>query len=175
MQEDTGDDEFRRAMRGVTRHTPVERENRSRKLPRPTARQREADEADVLREMMEGPDPDYFETGETLSYRAEGVQERVLRQLRRGGYRREAELDLHGLNREAARRAVGEFLAQCQQNDVRCVRIIHGKGKGSPNSGPVLKRELDSWLRRVRAVRAFCSARPADGGSGALYALLRRI
>lgn len=174
MQEDEGDDEFRRAMRDVRRHVPGDREGRARAVPSPAARQREADEAAVIQELLSGPDPDYFETGETLSYRAPGVQERVLRQLRRGGYRREAELDLHGLNRDRARQAVSEFLALCLQKDFRCARIIHGKGKGSPNSGPVLKRELDGWLRKVKVVVAFCSARPADGGSGALYVLLRR-
>ena len=173
MQDEQDDKEFERAMRDVTPHVPADRVRLSRARPAPVARQRLADEAAVLQEMMEGPDADSFETGETLSYRAPGVQERVLRQLRRGHFRRDAELDLHGLNRTRARAAVGEFLALCQQNDFRCVRIIHGKGKGSPNSGPVLKRELDGWLRRVRAVVAFCSARPADGGSGAIYVLLR--
>lgn len=174
MQDDEADDEFRRAMRGVRRHVPGDRAHRNVKAPTPRPRQTEADEAAVIHEMMSGPDPECFETGETLSYRAPGVQERVLRQLRRGGYRREAELDLHGLNRDRAREAVSEFLALCRQRDYRCVRIIHGKGKGSPNSGPVLKRVLDGWLRKVRNVVAFCSARPADGGSGALYVLLRR-
>ncbi len=172
-----GDDDieqFRKAMLGVKPHAPVERVARNRPRPPPRARQSEADEAAVLSELLSGPDPEIMESGETLSYRADGVQDRILRQLRRGAYRREAELDLHGLNREKARREVAEFLLNCEKMDLRCVRIIHGKGKGSPNSGPVLKQLLDGWLRKVKNVIAFCSAQPRDGGTGAIYVLLRR-
>ncbi len=70
---------------------------------------------------------------------------------------------------------VNQFLADCQDRGVRCVRIIHGKGNGSPNTGPVIKALLDGWLRRRRDVIAFCSARPADGGTGAVYVLLRAV
>jgi DNA-nicking Smr family endonuclease len=103
------------------------------------------------------------------------LQDTVWRRLRRGAYRIGAELDLHGLNRERARLAVQEFLADCQERNLRCVRIIHGKGLGSPNTGPVIKSLLDSWLRRRRDVLAFCSARPQDGGTGAVYVLLRSM
>jgi DNA-nicking Smr family endonuclease len=166
--------DFRAAMNGVRRHAPTERVATRPTPPTPTPRHSTADERAVLLEMLAGPDPDEFETGETLSYRAPGVQERVLRQLRRGGYRIEAELDLHGLNRDRARVEVAAFLAQCRDLDRRCVRIIHGKGNGSPNTGPVLKQRLDGWLRKVRDVTAFCTARPGDGGSGAIYVLLRQ-
>jgi DNA-nicking Smr family endonuclease len=165
---------FRAAMLGVKTKAPSERIAPPRAAQAPAPKQSLADEAAVLAELLAGPDPDYFESGETLSYQAPGVQDRVLRQLRRGGYRLDAELDLHGLNRDKARAAVAAFLAECRDQDRRCVRIIHGKGNGSPNSGPVLKRQLDGWLRKLRDVLAFCSARPQDGGSGALYVLLRR-
>ena len=161
-------------MNGVRRHAPSSRVPRTKTPPPAEARHSTADERAVLLEMLSGPDPDEFETGETLSYRAPGVQERVLRQLRRGGYRVEAELDLHGLNRDRARAAVAVFIAECRDLDRRCVRIIHGKGNGSPNTGPVLKQRLDGWLRKVRDVMAFCTARPGDGGSGAVYVLLRQ-
>lgn len=167
-------DAFRDAMRDVRVQGPSERVARAAPTPAATPRQSRADEAAVLAELLEGPHPEHFETGDTLSYRAQGVQERVLRQLRRGGFRMDGELDLHGLNRDKARAAVATFLAESRERDRRCVRIIHGKGHGSPNSGPVLKRELDGWLRKVREVVAFCSARPEDGGSGAIYVLLRR-
>lgn len=173
---DSADDDLRdfsAAMSGVRRHAPSDRVPVGRNPPSPAPRHSTADERAVLLELLSGPDPDEFETGETLSYRAHGVQERVLRQLRRGGFRVEAEIDLHGLNRDRAREAVAAFLAECRDHDRRCVRIIHGKGNGSPNSGPVLKQRLDGWLRKVRDVMAFCSARPRDGGSGALYVLLR--
>lgn len=167
------DNPFREAMHGVKRLRVPERVPRHGAPPAPIARHSSADEAAVLAELLSGPDPDVFESGDTLSYRAEGVQERVLRQLRRGGFRLEAELDLHGLNRDKARLAVSAFIAECRDRDRRCVRIIHGKGNGSPNSGPVIKRLLDGWLRKLRDVLAFCSARPEDGGTGAIYVLLR--
>ncbi|MGQ0698332.1 MAG: Smr/MutS family protein [Panacagrimonas sp.] len=176
MTTDAPDDDtsaFRTAMRGVQTLAPSQRVS-VKPLPSPMPRHSTADEAAVIAELLTGADPDHFETGETLSYKCEGVQDRVLRQLRRGGFRLEAELDLHGLNRDKARAAVSVFLAQCRDLDRRCVRIIHGKGNGSPNSGPVIKRALDGWLRKVRDVLAFCSARPEDGGSGAVYVLLRR-
>lgn len=167
------DSPFREAMRGVKRMRPAERVPRSLPPPLPTPRHSTADEAAVMAELLRGPDPDAFESGDSLSYQAPGVQDRVLRQLRRGGFRLEAELDLHGLNRDKARAAVAGFIAECRDRDLRCVRIIHGKGNGSPNSGPVIKRLLDGWLRKLRDVLAFCSARPEDGGTGAIYVLLR--
>lgn len=164
---------FRKAMQGVRRHRTGERIGRGPPRVEARARSREADDAAVMRELLLDPDPDVLEHGETLHYRAPGVHDGVLRRLRRGHYRLQRDLDLHGLNRHQARAAVADFLALCRRQDLRCVRIVHGKGNGSPNSGPVLKQLVDSWLRRRADVVAYCSARPADGGSGAVYVLLR--
>lgn len=164
---------FRSALQDVRRRPAAKRLSPLRTPLPPQARQAAADERAVLDELLLPLDPDDLECGETLSYRAPGIQDGVMRRLRRGQYRVEQVLDLHGLNRERARHAVGGFLAECQAQDWRCVRIIHGKGNGSPNTGPVLKAHVDSWLRRRRDVLAFCSARPVDGGSGAVYVLLR--
>lgn len=164
---------FAEAMRGVKRmapHTHVTLDGRKLST-RP--RQSELDEREVLKELLADPEPEAIESGDTLVYRAPGVQDGVLRKLRRGQYRIERELDLHGLNRDAARLVVVRFLAFCQDHGIRCVRIIHGKGLGSPNSGPVIKTQLDGWLRKRKDVLAFCSARPMDGGTGAVYVLLR--
>lgn len=165
---------FLTAMGDVRRHRSGTRLSVQRPAPPPIARSAEADARAVMAELLADPvDIDDLEYGETLSYRAEGVQEGVLRRLRRGHYRIDAQLDLHGYNRHQARLAVTDFLAECQSRMWRCVRIVHGKGNGSPNSGPVLKAHVDSWLRRRKDVVAFCSARPADGGTGAVYVLLR--
>lgn len=172
---DDDSQDFAAAMRDVRPQAPSQRVSLRPLAADPQPRHSRADEAAVLAELLTGPDPDYFESGDTLSYQAPGVQDYVLRQLRRGGFRLDGELDLHGLNRDKARAAVAAFLAECRNRDHRCIRIIHGKGHGSPNSGPVLKRELDGWLRKLRDVLAFCSARPQDGGSGAIYVLLRRV
>lgn len=163
---------FRDAVSGIKPLTP-QHHAPATQLPPPRPRQLEADNAAVLRELLAEPALETLESGDTLAYRANGVQDGVFRKLRRGQYRIEKELDLHGLNRDKAREVVTRFLAYCHDHDLRCVRIIHGKGNGSPNSGPVLKTALDSWLRRRQDVVAFCSARPADGGTGALYVLLR--
>lgn len=136
-------------------------------------RQQELDDAEVLKELLLDPEPDLLESGDTLSYKAPGVQDSVMRKLRRGHYRIERELDLHGLNRNDARLEVSRFLLACRDQGIRGARIIHGKGRGSPNSGPVIKSLLDGWLRKHRDVMAFTSARPADGGTGAIYVLLR--
>lgn len=166
-------DLFRLATLGVRVQPPSQRYSERTPPPAPEPRQRRADEQEVLRELLAEPDPDILESGDTLSYRAPGVQDGVMRRLRRGHYRLDAELDLHGLNRERARHAVAEFIHNCHARDRRCVRIIHGKGNGSPNSGPVLKALLGSWLARRKDVIAYCSARPVDGGTGAAYVLLR--
>lgn len=173
-QDEEGDVDFRQAMSGVRPKPATDRLEPERRRPAPRPLSSEADERAVLEElMMDAIHPEEIETGDTLSYRANGVQDSVWRRLRRGNYRIGAELDLHGLNREAARHAVAVFLAHCQDRDIRALRIIHGKGRGSPNSGPVIKALLDGWLRRRKDVLAFCSARPHDGGTGAVYVLLR--
>ena len=108
-----------------------------------------------------------------VSFRRPGVRTQVLRRLRRGLYPIEDELDLHGLTQTAARDSLAEFLAQNRNAGRRCVRIIHGKGYRSGARGPILKIAVDSWLRHHGDVMAFASARPIDGGTGAMYVLLR--
>ena len=148
-------------------------------VPRPQAlpaepRQREADEAEVLRQALsDGFDVDtLLETDEELSYRRTGIPNTVLNRLRRGHWSLQAQLDLHGLRRDEARLAVAEFLHLCQVRGQRCVRIVHGKGLRSGPRGPVLKKAVNLILRKNAAVVAFCSARPVDGGTGAMYVLL---
>lgn len=164
---------FAEAMHGVRRHAPTVHVTLDGRKLSTRPRQTELDEIAVMQELLSGPEPEELESGDTLVYRAAGVQDGVLRRLRRGHYRIEGELDLHGLNRNKAQLAVAQFLAHCRDRALRCVRIIHGKGLGSPNSGPVIKSLVSSWLRRRQEVLAFCSAKPADGGTGAVYVLLR--
>lgn len=161
-------------MQGVQARGQSARVRKTRKPPTPEPRARLADEKAVLDELLRDTIPDDYESGDTLSYRAPGVRENLLRQLRRRKFRIDDELDLHGLNQVRARQAVIAFMAHCRDQDFGCVRIIHGKGHGSPNSGPVIKQRLDGWLRKFRDVLAFCSARPEDGGTGAVYVLLRK-
>jgi DNA-nicking Smr family endonuclease len=108
-----------------------------------------------------------------LSYRRPGVRDQTLRHLRRGRYPVEDELDLHGLSQAAARDQLAEFIASSRNAGLRCVRVVHGKGYRSGARGPVLKIAVNTWLRRHADVLAFTSARAIDGGTGAVYVLLR--
>jgi len=174
--EDQADDDlalFRAAVGPVKRirHDRVEPDIAA---PSPTPRQSHQDEQRVREEMLYGSlDPSELDTGEELYYCREGIQRSVLRKLRRGQYRVHDALDLHGMNVDAARRALTEFLLQARRQHLSCVRIIHGKGKRSRHKGPVLKNKVNHWLRQRDDILAFCSARPVDGGTGALYVLLR--
>lgn len=114
-----------------------------------------------------------IETGEVLDFARPGVQRRLMHDLRRGYLEIGAELDLHGLTVRDARGNLDRFLAACQERGVRCARIIHGKGYGSKERQPVLKRKLNLWLRQREEVLAFTSAPRHDGGTGAAYVLLR--
>jgi len=109
---------------------------------------------------------------DALSFRRPGVGDSIVRRLRRGEYPVEGELDLHGLTVAQATHALRAFLTAALGRHVRCVRIIHGKGLRSGNRGPVLKQLVSGVLRRTSAVVAFVSAKPVDGGTGALYVLL---
>jgi DNA-nicking Smr family endonuclease len=108
-----------------------------------------------------------------LSFRRPGVRDQVMRRLRRGLIPVEDELDLHGLNQSAARDTLSEFLESSRSAAHRCVRIVHGKGYRSGSRGPILKIAVNAWLKRHPDVMAFTSARAIDGGTGAVYVLLR--
>jgi DNA-nicking Smr family endonuclease len=110
---------------------------------------------------------------QTLTFHRSGVRDQVLRRLRRGLVPVEGELDLHGLNQAAARVLLADFLDASKAQGVRCIRVIHGKGMRSGPRGAVLKSAVDHWLRRHYDVLAFTSAKAIDGGTGAVYVLLR--
>ncbi len=141
---------------------------------RPRARFSRRDERSALRESLEADAESMeFESGQSLSFARPSVGHRTLRKLARGNFSVQSEIDLHGLTVAEARTALADFIEDSVDRGHRCVRIIHGKGLGSGNRGPILKRKVDSWLRKWDAVLAFISARQADGGTGAIYVLLR--
>jgi DNA-nicking Smr family endonuclease len=153
-------------------HDRVEHEPRR---PQPVARSRMKDEAQVLQDMVSDEfHPADFETGEDLSYLKPGIQLSLLRKLRRGQFSVGGELDLHGMTVPVAKPRLMAFLSEMRRGGLTCVRVIHGKGLRSSNRGPVLKHKLNIWLRQRDDVLAFCSARPVDGGTGAVYVLLKR-
>ncbi|HXW09548.1 MAG TPA: Smr/MutS family protein [Steroidobacteraceae bacterium] len=166
---------FRRAVADVRPLTPRSRVPEPGARPGPRARFARAEREEVLRESLVTPlDPAALETGDHLAFKRPAVREEVLRKLKRGQFAVEAEIDLHGLGRHAAHEALREFLNDCVRRGLRCVRVIHGKGLRSGPGGPVLKHVVDHWLRRIENVVAFASARPVDGGTGAVYVLLRK-
>ena len=142
--------------------------------PSAIPRQRLADEAAV---MVEALSDDFdveslLETDDALSFRRRGIGPEVVRKLRRGVWAIQAQLDLHGLRRDEAREALGAFLREAGRSGCRCVRVVHGKGHGSPGREPVLKGKVKSWLVQKNEVIAFTQARAAQGGAGALVVLL---
>lgn len=142
--------------------------------PEPEPRQREADErAVLLQALSDDIDIDtLLDTDETLSFRREGISLEVVRKLRRGHWALQAQLDLHGLRRDAAREALSHFIHESARRGLRCVRVVHGKGHGSPGREPVLKGRVRRWLVQKNEVLAFVQARASDGGAGALIVLL---
>lgn len=116
-----------------------------------------------------------IETGDELIFSRPGIQKRVFQDLRRGKMKIELELDLHGQTVRHAQNTLDKFFHDCRYREVRCVRIIHGKGYGSEGKQPVLKQKVNMWLRQRQDVLAFCSATSRDGGTGAVYVLLRSV
>ncbi len=175
MAQDDDDIELFRAAVGEVE--PVRHDRVEHAIEKPSAEplQRQRDEARVL---VDAFSDDYLseelQPGDELAYAVPGLQPSQFRKLRRGEFRREAELDLHGMTAENARKALALLLAEALEEGWRCLRIIHGKGLRSSNDGPVLKTRLNTWLRQRSEVLAFCSAPPRDGGTGAVYVLLKK-
>jgi DNA-nicking Smr family endonuclease len=173
--EEDDDALFRHAMRDVQ---PLKRPLRvppARNTPRARAKFARAERAAVLQESLSGG-ADLYEVqpGDELLFRRAGVPDTVLRRLRRGTYRVESEIDLHGLTVSQATAQLKDFLREARAHQLRCVRVIHGKGLRSGTRGPVLKNTVNALLRRSDPVLAFASAQPAAGGTGATLVLLAR-
>ncbi|MCC7456783.1 MAG: Smr/MutS family protein [Nitrospira sp.] len=170
-----GDLDFKAAMQDVVPLARGQRVEARRPPPAPIPIQRLRDERQVLVESLASPaSPDIgLANGDELVHVRAGVPHTVLRKLRRGHWVIQDEFDLHGMTAEEARLATAAFLQDCVQHGIRCVRIVHGKGLRSKNRMPVLKRKLAHWLIMRDEVLAYCEARPADGGSGAVVVLLR--
>ena len=157
-----------------TKHLPGHRAFLPSVPPAPIAVQQQLDEMAVMREALsDGFDVEtLLDTDEALSFRRPGMGPDVVRKLRRGHWSIHGQIDLHGLRREDAREALSLFIKDAHKVGWRCVRVVHGKGLGSPGKTPVLKARVQSWLVQKQEVIAFVQARPAEGGAGALVVLL---
>jgi DNA-nicking Smr family endonuclease len=169
-------DEFRRALGDAK---PLKHEDRvpeTKPKPKPRARFAKADEREVLNESLQ----DDFDTlehgsGAALRFHRPSVGRRTMRKLARGGYSVQAEIDLHGMTLDEARPRLADFIDYNAMQGKLCVRIVHGKGLGSGDRGPVLKNAVNRWLRKWDSVLAFVSTRQVDGGTGAIYVLLQKV
>jgi DNA-nicking Smr family endonuclease len=167
---------FRDAMRGVKPISTRARVPPAKRKPPPKARFTAADRAMVLVESLQAPNAgEITDTGDEISFRRNGVQDGVMRKLKRGEYRVEEVCDLHGLRVDEAKAALREFLAEALAHKLRCVRIIHGKGMNSGPRGPVIKTAVNMILRKTGPVLAFTSARRVDGGTGAINVLIGSV
>lgn len=143
--------------------------------PPPIAVQQQLDEQRVLQEAIsdEFDASTLLDVDDALSFRRPGIGTDVTRKLRKGGWSIQGEIDLHGLRREEAREALAGFVRDAHRRGWRCVRVVHGKGLGSPGKTPVLKGKVQSWLIQKNEVLAFVQARGDEGGAGALVVLLK--
>ena len=116
-----------------------------------------------------------LDVDDAMSFRRPGVGLDVTRRLRKGHWSIQRELDLHGLRREDAREALADFIRESHRKGIRCVRVVHGKGLGSPGKTPVLKGKVQGWLVQKKEVLAFVQARGDEGGAGALVVLLKPL
>ncbi len=143
--------------------------------PAPIPVQQQLDDQRVLRESLsdEFDASTLLDVDDALSYRRSGIGTEVTRRLRKGEWSIQRELDLHGLRRDDAREALSAFIRDAHRQGLRCLRVVHGKGLGSPGRVPVLKSKVHSWLIQKNEVIAFVQARADEGGAGALVVLLK--
>jgi DNA-nicking Smr family endonuclease len=175
---------WQKAMAGLARVDDDRRGKTQKPLPPPNAEHlvifdEDAEVLAQLASLVEGTGTfDIADTDEYIEGAVDGLDRRILKRLRRGDFALDDEhLDLHGLTREPARQAVEEYIARMKTKGARCVLIVHGRGLNSKDQIPVLKEQLKTWLAKGRLARhilAFATARPHDGGAGAVYVLLRR-
>jgi len=166
---------FHAAIGAVRPLPPSQRANLQPAPPPALPRQSEKDEAAALKEALsdEFDVSSLLDTDAQLSFRRPGIGSDVTHQLRRGKWTIQRQIDLHGLRSDDARDALSQFIHNAHQEGLRCIRIVHGKGLGSPGKVPVLKTKVQRWLVQKEEIIAFVQASPAQGGAGALLVLLQ--
>lgn len=189
MEEDLDDDElFRKAMakveplNGKAKEQTLRVEQESQRGEESRRRKLRTEgqvvlPRDMLKRFLEEEKVESFYKAGYVEGGPQEWNQLLLKKLREGEFSVQAQLDLHGLSQREARDEIKQFIEECSRKNLTCVRIIHGKGKNSPNYIPVLKRQIPRWLSQKRTSRyliAYTSARPVDGGVGAIYVLLRK-
>ncbi len=174
-REQVSREQFSRAVGPVQRLPDKGRALRTPAAVAPIPRQRIADEARALASSL-SDDLDVttlLDTDADLAFRRDGIGADVLSRLRRGHWSVQRHLDLHGMTRDVAREALSQFIRRAERDGLRCVRVVHGKGNGSPGREPVLKGKVRAWLVQKSEVLAYAQASASDGGHGAVLVLLR--
>ena len=170
--------EDRELFRNTMKNSIPLKENKKqyfKKKPIAKARFTQIDQRDVLTETLDCDIEDQEKsTSDVLKFHRKGMDYKVFKKLEKGQISIQSELDLHGLNLNQASDALKSFINHSILSNHRCVRIIHGKGLGSGERGPVIKDEVKRSLKKWKQVLAYVSARQHDGGTGALYVLLKR-
>ena len=166
-------DLFRQSVADAKPLETGDRVPKAKKKPSPKARFTRADEQAALDESLD-VDIDTMEgsNADSMRYHRPHVGKRTMRKLARGKFAVQAEIDLHGMTVAEARPRLADFVDYSIKRGLTCVRIVHGKGLGSGQRGPVLKNAVNRWLRKWDKVLAFTTARQVDGGTGAVYVLL---
>ena len=144
--------------------------------PNPLPHETVKDHERVLKESLDVDlELEDMQPGDSLSFRGYRIRKNTFRKLKRGQYSIGAALDLHGMTIAEAKIALMEFIKASREKNIQCVQVIHGKGHGSHNQAPKLKPMVNQWLQKREEILAFCSARPVDGGTGAVYVLLKSL
>lgn len=166
---------FQAAIGKVKPLEPPQRAKLTPEPPKPIPKQQMLDDAAALQEALsdEVDVTTLLDTDEHLSFRRPGVGTDVTQKLRKGKWSIQKQIDLHGYRSDEAREALSAFIRDAHRNGIRCVRVVHGKGLGSPGKAPVLKGKVHKWLVQKSEVVAFVQAQPAQGGAGALVVLLQ--
>ena len=173
---DDDTDLFHRAMTGAKPLRSDARVAKRPKKPQPKAKFSRADEQRALRDsLLDDIDTMEGSNAHNLRFHRQSVGRRTMRKLARGRFSVQAEIDLHGMTVAEAKPRLTDFIENCARNGQLCVRVVHGKGLGSGQRGPVLRNSVNHWLRKWDAVLAFASARQVDGGTGAVYVLLQQV
>ena len=168
---------FQAAIGKVKPLEPPQRATLAPEPPKPIPKQQMLDDAAALQEALsdEVDVTTLLDTDEHLSFRRPGVGTDVTQKLRKGKWSIQKQIDLHGFRSDEAREALGAFIRESHKQGIRCVRVVHGKGLGSPGKAPVLKEKVHKWLVQKSEVVAFVQAQPAQGGAGALVVLLQPL
>jgi DNA-nicking Smr family endonuclease len=174
-QEDDDKTLFQKAMQGVK---PLICDKEPLYSPPPLKRKKQPNNQEITVQNTFSEEYEslkYTDNENELSFVRPGVQHSILRKLKRSRLNIKLKLDLHGMTVAEAQVNILKFLYYCQRNDIRYASIIHGKGHSSQQKQGILKMKVNQWLREREEVLAFCSAQESDGGTGALYILIKRL